>query len=346
MKKNYLPLLISVLLSGYSFGQEVVQKQNMLITKITATWCPNCGTSAWDNKKEIIANYPDAVFLTTHISTSSKLYSSTARDYARNLPSAVGQPIFYINRDRYNTGGILNATETAQQTIQGESPLANAGLEMKMEEQVLNVKARVQFFEPANGEFYLSLFVIEDKVMETQASRGSGLVEHSKVLRGRVTSSAFGVLIADGSINANETFDFRINRQIPEEWNQENLEVAAIIWQKNGDIYEFVNTQAISDFSVFTSVNELAAAGVELTVNPTLLNTQSTVAISLPSAQKDISLQLINTNGQLVTQLFRGDLSGGLHHFPLTKPAALAAGIYLVRLVKDGHSITEKIVVK
>jgi len=346
MKKNYLPLLISLLLSGYSFGQEVVQKQNMLVTKITATWCPNCGTGAWDNKKEIIANYPDATFLSTHISTSSKLYSSTARDYARNLPNAVGQPIFYVNRDRFNTGSILNAVEETQQTDQSQSPVANTGLEMKMEGQVLNVKAKVQFFEPANGEFYLSLFVIEDKVMETQASRGSGPVEHSRILRGRVTSSTFGVLIADGSINANDTYDFRINRQIPEEWNQENLEVAAIIWQKNGDIYEFVNTQAITDFSVFTSVNELEAAGVELTVNPTLLSTQSTVAISLPSAQANISLQLLNTNGQLITQLFSGDLSGGTHHFPLTKPAALAAGIYLVRMEKGGHSITEKIVVK
>lgn len=346
MKKIYLPLLLSVLFSGYSFGQEVVQKQNMLITKITATWCPNCGTSAWDNKKELIATYPDAVFLTTHTSTSSKLYSSTARDYGRNLPDAVGQPIFYINRDRYNTRSILGAAETKQQTNQGHSPLANAGLEMKMEEQVLNVKARVQFFEPANGEFYLSLFVIEDKVMETQASRGSGAVEHPKILRGRVTSSTFGVLIADGNINANETFDFRINRQISAEWNQDNLEVAAVIWQKNGDDYEFVNTHAISDFSVFTSTNELEQAGVELSVQPTVLSAQSTVAVSLPNTQENISLQLLNTNGQLVTQLFSGNLSSGTHHFPLTKPAALAAGIYLVRMEKDGHSITEKIVVR
>jgi len=346
MKKFYLPLLISVLLSGYSFGQEVVQKQNMLITKITATWCPNCGTTAWDNKKEIISKYPDAVFLSTHLSTSSKLYSSTARDYSRNLPNAVGQPLFYINRDRFNTRSILDAAEAAQQSTQGQSPLANAGLEMKMEGQVLNVKAKVQFFEPTNGEYYLSLFVIEDKVMETQASRGSGAVEHSKILRGRVTSSTFGVLIAEGSINANDTYDFPIKRQIPAEWNQDNLEVAAVIWQKNGDTYEFVNTQAVTDFSVFTSVNELEQAGIELSVNPTFLSTQSTVAISLPSAQEGISLQLINTNGQLVTQLFSGDLGSGLHHFSLTKPAALAAGIYLVRLEKDGHSITEKIVIK
>ena len=103
MKKNYLLFLISVLFSGYTFGQEVVQKQNMLITKITATWCPNCGTESWDHKKEIIATYPDVVFLSAHSSTSSKLHAPAARDYVENLPNAFGQPIFYINRERYTT---------------------------------------------------------------------------------------------------------------------------------------------------------------------------------------------------------------------------------------------------
>ena len=346
MKKNYLLFLISVLFSGYTFGQEVVQKQNMLITKITATWCPNCGTESWDHKKEIIATYPDVVFLSAHSSTSSKLHAPAARDYVENLPNAFGQPIFYINRERYTTINILDATAAAQQTIQGQAPLANTGLEMQLEELTLNVKAKVQFFEPANGEFYLSLFIIEDKVMETQSSRGSGKVEHSKIFRGSVTPSTFGVLIADRNIDANETFDFREEFEIPAEWDQENLEVAAVIWKKVRDTYEFANTQAVTDFSVFTSVNELEAAGIGLSVQPTFLSTQSTVAISLPSAQENISLQLINTNGQLVTQLFNGDLSSGTHHFSLTKPAALAAGIYLVRLEKDGHSITEKIVVK
>ncbi len=346
MKKNYLACLAFLFFSALCHGQEVAVEQKMLITKITATWCPNCGTNAWDVKKNLVTEYADnAVFLATHISSSSDLFSSTARDYAGNLPNVQGQPIFYINRTRYNTGTIEGAAQDMSTQVSSQTPLANAGLQMKLEGQTLNVKAKVQFFKPANGEYYLSLLIVEDKVIANQSNRGSS-AEHSKVLRGRVTGDTFGELITNGAVAENQTFDFRLNRAIPADWNADNLEVAAIIWEKVGDTYEFVNTESVADFSVFTSVNQLEKAGVQLAVHPTNLSTRTTISVNLPAAQDNLSLRLINANGQLVKNIFSGTLTNGTHQFSLAKERQLSSGIYFIQLEKDGNSITERIVVQ
>ena len=229
--------------------------------------------------------------------------------------------------------------------VNGQLPLANTGIEMQLEGQALEVKARVQFFKPGNGAYYLSLFIIEDNVIADQSNRGSD-VEHPKILRGRLTSETFGELIANGDVAENQTFDFRLNRAISPDWNTDNLEVAAIIWEKIGETYEFVNTETVTEFSTFTSVNQLEQAGVQLAVHPTTLNTQSTISINLPVAQDNLSLRLINANGQLVKNIFSGTLSNGTHQFSLAKERQLTSGLYFIQLEKEGSSITERIVVQ
>lgn len=346
MKKTYFSLIVFALASTFCIGQEVTAEQKMLITKITATWCPNCGTGAWDVKKDLVKDYgEDAIFLATHVSSSSDLYSSTARDYANNLPNVQGQPLFYLNRTRYNTGSITDAVKDMRSQTSGQTPLANAGVEMQLDGQTLGVKAKVQFFQPANGEYYLSLFIVEDKVVADQSSRGSN-VEHSKIFRGRVTAETFGELITNGAVSANQTFDFRLNRAIPADWDANNLEVAAVIWEKIGETYEFVNVAAVSSFSTFTSVNVLEKEGVTLAVNPTTLTAQSTISLSIPTTQENLSLQLLNANGQLVKKIFSGTLSNGTHSFSLSKESQFASGVYLVQLEKEGSSITKRIVVQ
>lgn len=347
MKKLYFSILALGLSTVFTFGQTVESKQRMIITKVTATWCPNCGTGAWDTNKDLIDNYrADGVFLSAHESTSSNLYTTTARDFAANLPQSIGQPLFYLNRTRHNNGTVASAVTEHLTQIKDQTPVANAGVEMQLEGAKISVKARVKFFQPADGEYYLSLFVIEDEVIANQASRGNN-VSHPKVLRGRLTPTTFGNLIVDGAVEADQTFDFRVDSALNGDWDVEKLEVAAVIWKKVGEDYEFINTSSVESFTTFTtSVNHLEKAGVALSVYPTNLKTQGTIAINLPTALNDVSLQLINSNGQMVSQLFQGNLSTGTHQFGLTKTSNLASGIYVVRLAQAGQAITQKIVVQ
>ena len=345
MKKIQYFVILFLLNSLCSYGQEVPQKQKMLITKITATWCPNCGTSAWDNKKDLIDQYADeAIFLSTHISSSSDLFSATAREYASNLPNVIGQPLFYINRNKHSNSSIINAAADMKQTIQDQRPLANTGLQMELDGQKLTVQAKTQFFEAANGEYYLSLYIVEDNITAYQANRGNS-ASHSKILRNRVTPETFGELLVNGPVEADQTFTLRMSKALSPNWNADNLEIVAVIWEKRGEDYEFVNTHSIKEYSTFTAVNILEKQGVALAVTPTTLQTQATVQVTLPTAQKGLSLQLLNTNGQVIEQVFAGDLVSGTHQFSFDKPANLTNGMYLIQLEKGGHSITQKIVV-
>ena len=345
MKKNYLSAIVFLLACTFCKGQEVTAEQKMLITKITATWCPNCGTSSWDVKQDLVNMHgQDAIFLATHVSGSSDLFSSTARDYSENLPAAFGQPLFYLNREKYSTSSITSAVQEMAGQNTNQTPLANTGVEMELDGQVLDVKARVKFFQPADGEYYLSLFIIEDNVIANQSNRGSN-VNHRKIFRGRVTAETFGELITNGSVEADQTFDFRFSRGLNPTWDTDQLEVAAVVWQKVGDNYEFVNVASVTQFSTFTSVNILEKEGVDVSVYPNRLSTQSAIQVTLPTSQSALTLELINANGQLVKQIFEGPLSQGKHTFPITKNPSVGKGIYFVRLEKEGSSITKKIIV-
>ena len=49
MIKNYTLLVFCLFTYLTIFGQEVPETQQVVISKIGATWCPNCGLEAWDN---------------------------------------------------------------------------------------------------------------------------------------------------------------------------------------------------------------------------------------------------------------------------------------------------------
>lgn len=345
MKKIYFPLFVALLTQIVLFGQEVPQEQKIVITKIAATWCPPCGGTAWDNFDVINNTHAGkAVILTAHPSRSSKLHATEAIDFSNNLPQAFGQPLFYVNRSKYTTNNILQNAATAVNEATSASPMANTGMVATIKDNTLTVDAKVKFFQEGDGEYYLSLLVIEDGVIEEQANRGDNAV-HKRVLRTSLMGGAFGQAIANGVIATDTEFNFSDSKTLEANWNTENLEVAAIIWQKVNEAYEFVNAHAVNA-SFSTSLNILETTGVQLSVTPTLLKETATISINAPIALNKVNIALFNTAGQQVQTVFSGPLNNGLHTFSIDKSNLSTSGVYFLQMESKGSVISRKLVVE
>lgn len=345
MKKNCLLLVIGLLLQMTSFGQEVPQEQKVVITKIAATWCPPCGGTAWDNFDIINDTYAGkAVILTAHPSRSSQLHSPEAIDFSANLPQAFGQPLFYLNRSKYTTNNIIPNTETAISEAVTASPMANTGILATIKDNTLTVDAKIKFFQEGDGEYYLSLLIIEDGVIEQQANRGS-TASHKRVLRSSLMGGTFGQEIANGVIAVDTEFNFSDSKELAADWNTENLEVAAIIWQKIDGVYEFVNAH-VENVSFSTGLNILETTGIQLSVMPTILKETATISIAAPITFNKVNIAVFNTAGQQVQTVFSGPLNNGLHTFSIDRSELVTSGVYFLQMESKGSVISQKLVVE
>lgn len=345
MKKIYFLFILGLAFQANLFAQDVPQEQKIVITKIGATWCPNCGTDAWDNFTQLTNDYADkAVILSIHPSNSSQLHSPESQDYSNNLPGAFGQPLFYVARTKYTTLNILDNAETAVKAAENVSPIVNAGIMATVKDNTLEVDAKVKFFQEGNGDYYLSLFIVEDGVIGYQSQRGSD-ANHKKLLRSSMMGGTFGQSIASGTISADSEFTFTDSKALDENWNIENLEVAAVIWKKVDGSYEFENGNSV-DASFSTSVNFLETAGVNLTIAPTIIQENATVTLESPIALDQVNLAIYNTVGQQITNLFSGSVGQGSQNFTIQKSDLKSSGVYFLQMESNGSVISRKLIVE
>jgi len=345
MKKIQLLFILGFAFHANLFAQEVPQEQKIVITKIGATWCPNCGTDAWDHFDDINEDYADkAVILSIHPSSTSELHSSESRDFVNNLPGAFGQPLFYVNRTRYNTLEILNNAKDAVNASQNISPTVNAGITATIKDNMLEVDTKVKFFQEVNGEFFLSLLIVEDGVIGYQSNRGDD-ANHKKILRSSMLGGTFGQTIANGNIDVDTEFSFKDSKEIDASWDIDNLEIAAIVWQKVSGNYEFKNANSVKA-SFSTSINFLETAGVSLTVSPTIVQENATITLESPIALDKANLAIYNSAGQQITSLFSGAVQQGVQNFVIQKDALKSSGIYFLQLESNGTVINRKLIVE
>lgn len=345
MKKFYFFLIIGFLSQMTAFGQEVAQEQQVVISKIGATWCPNCGLSAWDNFTTIHDEFDgQAVILSLHPSRSSRLHAPEAIDLSENLPQAFGQPLFYVNRTKYATGSIVQNTGVAVENAKNATPLANTGITATIKNGQLEVDAKVKFFQEGNGDYFLSLLVVEDGVVEIQSQRGSDAI-HKKLLRTSLLGGTFGQMIGSGTIPADSEFTFSDTKEMEADWDRDNLEVAAIIWQKVDNNYEFVNAYSV-DASFSTAVNFLEKSGVDLTIAPTLLKTSATVSLASPIQLDQVDIAIFAANGQQIKTLYAGNIAQGKQTFTIQRADLPASGVYFLRMESKGSVLSRKLVVE
>lgn len=265
--------------TGTDNSQIVIEtKQRSLLMDFTATWCGPCGAYGTPTFKKIAASHSNKIVgLSFHTGTSelSPYYYKGSSDSA--IVSSMFSYMFGSSGILYDSTGTfglpsftLNQTavtikeEVIKPMIDAnyqKSPLAGVGLRVERTSKGVNITPKVKFFDGAQGEYFLSIYFIEDKINHRQYT---GLeyedpYEHDHVLRGsaigtREQPETFGTSINTSSIFKGQEFmmdkivyvhDTRKPNSSSSlndwSWKPQNTSVAAIIWKKNGNKYQYIN---------------------------------------------------------------------------------------------------------
>ncbi len=319
MRKNiYLVaiLFLTFLTSGMS-------QRTAVMSKVTATWCTNCGTYGWslmeDLKSEYQANGTDALVLGVHY--SGNLQSDLGKWFSSNL-GFFGQPQFFVANERYPvTSGswqtqIEGIREGISRYVNDDPSFTSTSIRTSDNIDTngdFNISIDVSHDGNTSEDLYLSVYIFENNVEDVQASQ-QGVVMHPNVLRESVTDEFSGdqiVSVGDAAQDMNFNYTWTPNS----DYNIDNVGVLAIVWRKVGDDYIMDSSTAIKEWS-----SQLSSTEQFVDNDFTVLNNNNTIEVS-SNESGTYQAQLVNAQGQVISQkkfadrttLSSDNLSSGLH---------------------------------
>lgn len=339
-----LMLILLTVVNGL-LGQQVEQTQRSLITKRTATWCPNCGSWGWTFYHDLITeNQQTCVFIAAHY--SGALETGVAADLTENFGGNY-QPEFFFDQVKYPVTPFTLDTyrplfKSLADSAYNVAPVANCGFAPIYVNGAIQVDAKIRFFQPASGEYYFGVYLVEDHVIAYQSGQGNN-ANHRYVLRASFTNDSFGELLVNGSVAANEEFSKSYSLPIGDPSGYD-YHVVGIIWKKEGSKYQVVNVWSTNTFGTPTSTHKIASlTGLELA--PNLTNGSSLLKIELESALPGAQIDIYDLQGQAVQQVYRGDLPAGQNAIELNLNL-LPKGQYLVKVASKEGVVVRRLIVQ
>ncbi len=302
-------LLLFVLLGAMMSvsAQQVEPVYKPLITKRTADWCPNCGSWGWTFFHWLLEDNDDkAVIWAVH--HSGGLETTTSGAIADNF-QGFSQPIFYLNevdQEVHSTNMSEKRTEIAQQVdaMGQQMPIAAVGLHSWIEGDMLQVDARVEFFQNADGTWRLGLYLVEKERVAPQANQGNEAI-HKRLLRTALTDDVFGELITDMGapvgLSVMSSFSHPLTDPI---WTDDNLIVVAVLWKKEGQVWVPMNATQTDDFEQPTATTEREDIAVGWHVWPNPAHQFLYVSVPASVDARALSCTLKDVHGRHVPTRF------------------------------------------
>ncbi len=344
-------LSIAFLLLAFSgYSQDAPETQSTLITKISATWCPPCGGWGWDMFHNLIEdNEQKATLMAVH--HSGNLLTPTSGALADNF-MITGQPQFFmgnVNQGIFSSNGAAKRTEVQQAVNEAaeQAPVVNTGINATYSEatQEINVNTRTEFFQDADANYYLGLYIVNDGYVGFQQNQGSN-AEHEKVLVTAFTPTHFGEQLTTGGVTDGTTMDGSYSIAIDSEWDIEKLEVVAIIWSESNGVYTYENSNISTNIDLAVNNEILTEAVGDFTIEPTIMaNGASTINFDLFD-QDYYTINIMDQTGRLVKSVFKGELSAGTQRFTVERSDLGAAGIYYVTIESAAGQSTRELIIK
>lgn len=296
-------------------AQTPERKAMALLHKITATWCTPCGTWGWTLAEQLREQTSDkAIYIGLFASGSTadrndEFYNQTAATLAHAFTFS-GYPSFGVNGLPYSqpsaTSGIdaeLVKTDVlrAVDSFSALDPIAGAAGYYSIDGDQVMVRAKIRFWEAAEGSFYLAAYIVEDNAMNIQSGRSfnDSEVPHHDVLRASMTSeSAWGIPIdssqVSGSTDYNVDFSYTLTDST---WDKDNLKVYLILWKKEQELYSFVNA-AVAEGDPL-AIPEAYPIDTDMQVFPNPANSVVRIPVD-PNAHADIHIRIRDISGRTV----------------------------------------------
>ena len=205
----------------------------VMVVEFTATWCSPCGAFGYPNWEAAHNNHP---YKTTGISLHRADDISDA-----NSPAQVALETYWgfsgSPSGAVNNGSAFYPTtvdNTVTSTLSGKIANAGVGISKTLSGNTLTINTKSVFFNNVTGDVYLAVYVVENDIMNIQASQ-TGVVKHNHVFRGSANGT-FGESIASSPTKGkivDGTYTFTVPSDVI---NSANLHVVAVLWTMAGGV--------------------------------------------------------------------------------------------------------------
>jgi len=349
MRNVILGFILMLPLWLFSQTVEVPQEQKPLISKVTASWCPFCGSWGWSFYDDIYEdNGDDAVFLTLHHSGdhTNAISSSVVNNF-----TVFGQPRFLLDGVDLNVSS-SNGTSKRQEfhnlvdQAKDASPMIQTGIDAGYNADLIRVNYAVEAFTDLNGEYYVALYLVERSFIGYQASIGPN-AQHKTMLRAELTNQAFGKLAFSGNTPAGSVMggyqEFPLGA-----YNPENLQIVSVIWKKEGDQYLVINSNLDDELELksTSSVNQEYATELEVSLYPTVVKNDLTIHLEAPDRLEEVIVRVFNLGGDILMEEKFGIIDMGKQALTLNALASVPAGIYLLNIHSQSRQWTQRIIIE
>lgn len=325
---------IILLLCFFSVTAVSAQYKGVVVSKVTATWCPNCGSWGWDYfeaLRNLYQNQADVCLLGVH--HSGDLLNPVSNWFSGNLNNSY-QPEFYVNNEQidvlsFNWNSKIDELRDkvdsyTQEIAFVDFDFINAYVESG--EIICNVNFGAS--AKATGDYYFAVYVFENAVENFQSSLGMTI--HPNVLRAVFGSSDFGNLYASsGQVTPVSQQEFKM--ALNGAWNKDNLGLLAVMWRQDGNSYIVDNAQSIYNIGFLSSTEDIDESLFKLKYVPV------GVILEADSFESKLSYQLFDNAGHRVD-------SGALSGSKTFQYASYPAGIYTLMVQKEGKFLSRQLV--
>jgi hypothetical protein len=240
--------------------------KNALFLYFSGSQCNPCGSAGIPNYNNVLAATTSKVVpVVVHCNAPAydSLYETVAGGELLSLiisNNSYSAPTFVIPPNPMFSGAASNSASAATGYINAfaaAEPDASSMISASVNAGVLEVKTKTKFFKDVNGLYKVGVLVLEDGVVFEQIANGQKIkpYTHDDVLRARLSTSAFGDVIVNGAVTAEQVFEKAFTRKLPtgvsklKTWNPANLTIVCIVWKHTGTgtskVMEVVNVQQI-----------------------------------------------------------------------------------------------------
>lgn len=305
-------------------------QNNPIFSKVTASWCPNCGNWGWSYMEAMKEEFQTGPATLLGVHFSGDLKSDAGVWFANNL-NASGQPRFFVNNQAISVGGgnwstkVETAKDASTEMIgTGMNIISFDGVSVGISGIDINANVNISSLPNTTNEVSVAVYVYENNVENFQSGQGNDAV-HPNVLRmalgapeGTVVTEA-GTISVSGDLNA--------------DWNLEELGLLAVVYEKVGDTYEIRSSQAISNVASRVSTDELLDANLF-----SYSDTESTLTITAENTDT-YEVTLTNMTGQKVfSNTFENQIN--------IDKAQLHTGMYVSTLRSGNKLVSQQVFVK
>lgn len=215
-------------------------EQNVIIQEFTSTGCPGCGSWGIPTFEKFIDDNPTVVPIAVHIKYGDKFITTESNALGNNRVGSRFTPQISIGSEPcvvLSSGGINAAASVAKMqkefdSLSGLDQQVKVAANYTIEDGNIIIHYGGEVLAGANGEYVLTAYVMENGNVASQIGGKSNEI-HNHVIR-TSTDEAFGTPL-EGKKEFNKTIE------LDADWNWENIYVTAIVWKKNGNVFEFEN---------------------------------------------------------------------------------------------------------